>query len=715
MAKKKTPARRNDARGYGNTPQHQQGGSAAAAAATSSSAKVQVSSRTHTGLKDLLGELDDQNNSSLTSPTSTSVAVVVESDRFASKLQNIVGRLEDDFRFSFHHVEQVAQALGYEITLDTALDWLCLQLTTQELPALFTEGSVRDDTNERQQGDESLTVLKLAPVVGSSSVATFEFNSIASLVESDSTKEKPLESTSKEPSVSREEQDEANARKAWLLAQYQYADHDDEEQEVDPEPSKARVSEIEPTEIVKPEIVLEVPKSIEEQRLELLEADVKDAEEDLHNEANNYMRSKTETKQLGIKVKKLKQQVISLRKKVEKSKGEGEPQAEETKTSTENEVPKEKDNSIKETNTGDDGDDGGGFFSMFEGAEEEAAAAPPPHPLTTSDDSSESLKTPQVDYSIPNGWTGTTPQKTLEEWLKKRKLSRAKYNKLPRNNGYRLTFSPEKKKSMEFEQEAGKEFQGDAKEYVAIRALYALEPTLPLYRVFPPPFRELWLSWVGEVQNEQDQEKQEIEAAKRQKIDHLLSLIASASKKSSTNSRSDSKDLRGQNGEERVRDHDPAKVVESWEDDDHVPEENSMKPKPATSSLGKKLRDEFVRRQSSKAYQDMKKVRAALPMLSFREKVLDTVRDHQVTILCAETGAGKTSKYNMNVHVQSKSSFGRFDSLIFHPILSIFFSSAMPTISAGRCLVTRKGRLSQYHLHATSASGCDNGCGACRR
>ena len=63
-----------------------------------------------------------------------------------------------------------------------------------------------------------------------------------------------------------------------------------------------------------------------------------------------------------------------------------------------------------------------------------------------------------------------------------------------------------------------------------------------------------------------------------------------------------------------------------------------------TTKMGKILKQSFIKKQSTKAYIDMLHQRKNLPMTNYRNEVLNTIRKHQVTILCAETGAGKTTQ-----------------------------------------------------------------------
>jgi hypothetical protein len=103
-----------DTRGYGQAAQS----SNTAKPPTTVSAPV-VTSTTHDGLKNLLGQMQDTSISS--GSTTPSTAMMMESsDRFLSRLTTVVDRLVE-LGFTPAQVEEAVVALGYESsTLETA-------------------------------------------------------------------------------------------------------------------------------------------------------------------------------------------------------------------------------------------------------------------------------------------------------------------------------------------------------------------------------------------------------------------------------------------------------------------------------------------------------------------------------------------------------------------------------------------------------------------
>jgi hypothetical protein len=79
--------------------------------------------------------------------------------------------------------------------------------------------------------------------------------------------------------------------------------------------------------------------------------------------------------------------------------------------------------------------------------------------------------------------------------------------------------------------------------------------------------------------------------------------------------------------------------------DHHVVRRNDgNKRGPAAESMDDtRLRRMFVERCTTPKYQKMLRERSALPIFAFRDRILECVRAHPVTVLSAETGAGKST------------------------------------------------------------------------
>jgi ATP-dependent RNA helicase DHX29 len=66
--------------------------------------------------------------------------------------------------------------------------------------------------------------------------------------------------------------------------------------------------------------------------------------------------------------------------------------------------------------------------------------------------------------------------------------------------------------------------------------------------------------------------------------------------------------------------------------------------KSATSEYSKELQDMWMNKTAAPKYQHMLMQRMNLPMFHFRRAALDTIQRHPVTILCGETGCGKSTQ-----------------------------------------------------------------------
>jgi ATP-dependent RNA helicase DHX57 len=67
-------------------------------------------------------------------------------------------------------------------------------------------------------------------------------------------------------------------------------------------------------------------------------------------------------------------------------------------------------------------------------------------------------------------------------------------------------------------------------------------------------------------------------------------------------------------------------------------------PEKELNKLSKELADKLEEMHLTSQYQDIGQVRNNLPAYSYQEQILNAVSKHQVTIVCGETGCGKTTQ-----------------------------------------------------------------------
>jgi ATP-dependent RNA helicase DHX29 len=713
MARKKKSKKAADTRGYsqGGVPSMVAKGSSKTTTSSSFSSKPP----THDDVNKTTIDLKQTSTSSttdtaVTNNSSSSTAQSLSSSsppatatykKFHNKLSTITTTLLS-LQFTFPQITAAVCALQYEITLESALDYLCLHLSSNELPNLFCDGGLMYDLvgGEDEEDGDGRRSRKLTVVKVDKSIVHPEGNSSSSSNGDDGEKE---ESGGAEENIlivprqqqQEEEEDKAlleeekqrikekEERKNWLLRQYEYEeDHDDDDNNdnigcsnKEQSPSKTSHHRQQQQELSPEEIQLQTTQT----KLQLLE-------EDLANDANNYMRSKVEMKQLRNEVKKLKQVVAGLERKVERMK------AEERKRRNELEVMNREGEDGGEEEEEEEGG-GGMMFDLFGNQNDdddddgndvvgtnEQDSSPPS--TTTAAATTTSTTKSLEDYTIPTGWTGTTPQKKLDELLKKQQLPRAKYTKLPMNSGFKLTLitmdnstnkdigsnTKKKKQQQKHQQTIAKQYEAkycdftktsSLKDYLATIALYELDSTLPLHSVFPMPFRTLWLSWLNEEREMKVMEQKVVEEERRMQIDHLIGLIESMriDKKREQGGAND--DFGGEKKKGEVVSENSVNkgrdgiddVVDDWEaeevdDESPTPIATTTITNKAPTSAGMKLQKEFIHRTSTPAYQKMKEIRNTLPMSQYRQTILDTMatKEHRVMILQADTGAGKSTQ-----------------------------------------------------------------------
>ncbi len=135
MAKKKK-SKKGDTRGYSQ-------GSAAASASALRPPSQSSSSKEQQGQINNHGDSIRYISKAMTITTAKKTTTTTTAcTKFHNKLSTITSKLET-LSITPSQIESVVTALQYEITLEKALDWLCWNLDTDDLPRLFVDGRVR--------------------------------------------------------------------------------------------------------------------------------------------------------------------------------------------------------------------------------------------------------------------------------------------------------------------------------------------------------------------------------------------------------------------------------------------------------------------------------------------------------------------------------------------------------------------------------------------
>ena len=492
------------------------------------------------------------------------------------------------------------------LALQNALDWACLSLPTGELPPILTEAHLRDAIS-KVNCSSTLQVLQVASSNYSAkteTTRTFESTVVLPIGKATAVKEDIIDQS-----------------KAWILSQYQYESDED----VPDEAATSALTKNDHPALLLPEQVL----------LAKLDQEVQALKADVNDEATNYMRSKHEIKDLKKSLQKLEGERNKLKAKVtkllaESSKGTDDAFAvhDTTDSKTFDELQ----------------DDDADIFGMFEEAEKEAVQSHL-NPTTLPEDPShldeqiDPFQLSSQEPSIDKDWTGKTPKTLLEDHCKKHQTPRPKFAKiLGTRHGCRVIITC-KPTPLEVEH-AGPFFDfKDAQEYVSTHAMYKLTPELPLYRVLPPIFSNLWKRWLQLVEDAKKLQKDASALEREERILQLISLIPS--RLSLSNSKQ--KIVKPASA---ARDHQANDEIYTWEDGgDSINKHSGAGGKSLdVPGLGRKLQMEFTARQSRTEYLEMKQIRGSLPMHAYREQILETIAENTVTVLHAETGAGKTTQ-----------------------------------------------------------------------
>ncbi|KAJ3327314.1 ATP-dependent RNA helicase dhx29 [Blyttiomyces sp. JEL0837] len=277
---------------------------------------------------------------------------------------------------------------------------------------------------------------------------------------------------------------------------------------------------------------------------------------------------------------------------------------------------------------GDSDDDGpAGFDTLFD----EAAAS-----------SVSGTTSSTVDiryYEIPVSWKGKTPSTYLRELVLKQigKSVKVSFKKVPQTSrGFRASVTVDGLPGGErkiFEMRAD-EMVGSAKmadEFIATRALKGLFPNLPIYRNLPPAYRDLWLQWIEDDKNSAEEQAK----LRDQQLTQLFQKLAQERDARIQRMRRLRRAARG-SGNEADGENDESSGTKERKGDD----ERDL----ALFEASERARSEFESRLTRSAYQELLKVRSALPVYAMREEIIQHIENFQVVIISGETGSGKSTQ-----------------------------------------------------------------------
>ncbi|CAK4644545.1 unnamed protein product [Aphanomyces euteiches] len=266
----------------------------------------------------------------------------------------------------------------------------------------------------------------------------------------------------------------------------------------------------------------------------------------------------------------------------------------------------------------DEDDDTGDLFSMLETTAATSVIAP----VAVT-------KPNVVEVSTSVKWTGKTPRVQLQEYCQKQKWSPPQYMADSSRGKYNYSVNIKRGKQPTISATVPDIYAtiDSAKDAVATRALYLLTPQLPLYRGFPPHFRDMWLTWVRQVEEEESKAKGDSAASKAAIIDGLFHLVPD----------NDPEQVETTSGTEEVPD--AWDDEESWEDhvEDYVSTSSSEQRTPFPDT-------KFLQLMQSPKYKAMLPKRRTLPIAAYKQAIVQATQEHAVVLVSGETGSGKSTQ-----------------------------------------------------------------------
>uniref|UniRef100_A0AAV1TC94 RNA helicase n=1 Tax=Peronospora matthiolae TaxID=2874970 RepID=A0AAV1TC94_9STRA len=285
----------------------------------------------------------------------------------------------------------------------------------------------------------------------------------------------------------------------------------------------------------------------------------------------------------------------------------------------------------------------------------------------------------RAQSSVAVTWTGKSPRDHLEQHCRKNGFLKPQYKKLPRPSGgghlYSIILDNKVCGKQEVSvRDARDEVQGfdsisDAKDAVSTSALFELASDLPLYRVLPPVYRDMWQKWTKERQDqeaaaasvdrdEHDELIREIyntlpkEIAEKQAVVNVPKLavphpspgvkqgVASTEKESIEDWHVDDWDA-------DLPDEESSAETENASDGPAASfeiEEESESDRSAALKLSCQLREQLQKQMRSSAYRAKLQQRESLPIASLKKQVVGMLSHHDVILISGETGCGKSTQ-----------------------------------------------------------------------
>ena len=562
---------------------------------------------------------------------------LIRQDRFLKRLAKLYDVLDQALHLPMDAMKEIVQTLvrhQIPVTVEHALDYYCYRTQTADLPPFFTQPVVYEarrkdslpvvplSSPEPTQMDKGVVSDEMPPAHTNDDLSTLPSSVPSSELETttEASQSAPQDKPKQVQTTPQFDEDQKTPKDS--------PSNEAVSSENAPDPKTLGESAAETIE--EEDDTPPLPPTPDELRLQEMEREFQELTLDVQDEASNYMRSKQEVKDIQKRHKALEKQVQGLQRKVAK--------AAAARAAL---VAQEQAKSEEEEEVGE-----GVGFDLFGARDDENDPDPESKLDKTADTKASETPPPTFDIELPkeaisSSWTGQTPLQILEERCRKLKFSKPSFQKTGLYS-CKLTVQglPQTQDDDDPKPRTVLEYEGltvdrltTIKHYLATKALYEMDSTLPLYNLLPPFFRELWLHWLKDVQDEKDAIELAEEEQRQTNIEQLLSLIP------------ESADTLFEASNSQGIEASSSMLESSSNNDKRSPKRDTSSPKPAAQTdVSNTLKLAFERKVEKPRYQKILAQRRSLPIFDYKTKILDTVENNTVTVLHADTGAGKTTQ-----------------------------------------------------------------------
>ncbi|CAD5117121.1 DgyrCDS5930 [Dimorphilus gyrociliatus] len=488
-------------------------------------------------------------------------STVISNRLTAKKLTDVYNAL---FDYGFKQ-EQIEIAMDHVLPqggdLIDALDWLCLNLKSDQLPKGFCHIK-KTDTKPREKFQENLTNKR---------------------IETKSVKAPPKKDI---------ESDKANM-KDWILRYAEDTDSSDDE-------SNAK-------------------KSVEENpnekyaRIDYLIAETKQKAQLAKAE-----RNKKASKELSTKINQLMQELRTIEKHPQfnlSSVQKYEPPPEGKVPDLTSDLVHKK-SSIDDDDNDDECDVGLLGFDSLECSNPEKIEKP-------------KFQKRSFSYTRQQ-WTGKSPKQFLIDWLRKN----LKNSPPPRFKPIQVSGSLWRSRCIVNRKDGDVEVIPDivcenvkeAEHLASTLALFQLCGGQRIHQLLPPPYRDIWLEWKKAEEDIVQSGKEQISKPRDAFVSQLVKKLSKIKVSLSD-----------------VSNNEQDNVCNDWEDIPVSPVTTS-KLNLKDPTIKARCRDILLAASKQQEYEKLLKTREQLPVYKYRDEVISAINKYDVTIICGETGSGKSTQ-----------------------------------------------------------------------